>query len=276
MPETLPRRRHRAATALADLTNDEHHRAAALGELLPAGAALARRTAAHRHGFRLRMPHERTTDLPVECVVPTGRDPVRRSGVRSWTAALPGEDVELLDGLPTTTALRTCLDVARWETPPLGLAMLDRALRVGLLDPEAALQQLERQAGERFVARARRLLLLCDAGAESPGESWLRLRLADAGFPPPVTQVLVPRRRRAPLRLDLGWPDRGVGVEYDGREHHEGAAAVAHDAARREELLALGWTVVGVHAGHVLGRSTELERGVGELLGLEPVLRRTW
>ncbi|WP_432499006.1 hypothetical protein [Kineococcus auxinigenes] len=272
MPTTLPGRRRDAAAELTDPCPGGD-RAAALAILLPPGAAIARRSAAARHGFHLTMPDERSELLPVECVVEAGRAPLRRAGARCYEAVLDG-DVELDGTVPVTSALRTCLDTARYEVPPLALAMLDRALRVGLLDPGAALSRLDELPGERGVARARRLLTLADAGAESPGESWLRLRLADAGFPRVCTQIEVPRAGRASLRLDMGWPERRIAVEYDGEEFHGSARQREHDERRRAELRRRGWTVVGVGRGEVLGRSLALEQGVGELLGIEPTTRR--
>lgn len=256
---------------LADLDVDEGVRVRHLAPLLPPGAALAHRSAAALHGIGLRMPHERGLAHPVEVVVPAGTAPVRRSGVRCFAADLAG-DVVLVEGVPVTSLLRTVLDTARFAPPPLALAVLDLAARRGLFSPVQALLRLDAVPGQRGVARARRLVALTDPGAESPGESWLRLRLADAGFPRARTQIPV-----AGYRLDLGWPARRLAVEFDGREFHEGTRALAHDRRRREHLAERGWTVVGVGAGEVLGRSLHLELGVGELLGLAPQLRaRRW
>ena len=51
-----------------------------------------------------------------------------------------------------------------------------------------------------------------------------------------------------------------------------------HDRRRRELLeREYAWQVLGVGRGEVLGPSLSLERGVGELLSLEPkTLRRAW
>ncbi len=261
---------------LTDPGADERLRLRAAASVLPPGAAIARRSAAGVHGFRSAVPHESDPAAEVHVVLPTGRSALRRPGIRSWSADTDG-DVVLVDGLPVTSPLRTALDAARFEPPPVALAMLDLGLRRGLFARGEAQERLARQPGERGVARARRLVDLADPGAESPGESWLRLRCADAGFPAVTTQIEVPRGRGRPYRLDLGWPERRVAVEYDGREFHEGAAQRAHDERRRAHLARLGWTVVGVGAGEVLGRSSELERGLGELLGLQPrLLARTW
>lgn len=79
-------------------------------------------------------------------------------------------------------------------------------------------------------------------------------------------------------RLDLGWPDRKIAVEYDGLEFHSRPDDVRRDARRREHLARQwGWHAIGVGRGEVLGRSLMLERGVGELLGMEPRIRtRLW
>ncbi len=51
------------------------------------------------------------------------------------------------------------------------------------------------------------------------GESWLRLRIVDAGFPRPVVQIeVLDADGRCVYRLDLGWPDRRLAVEYDGQD----------------------------------------------------------
>lgn len=79
-------------------------------------------------------------------------------------------------------------------------------------------------------------------------------------------------------RLDLGWEDRRIAIEYDGEAFHSSPEQVRHDRRRRELLeREYAWQVLGVGRGEVLGPSLSLERGVGELLSLEPkTLRRAW
>src|SRR3954451_4901179 len=96
-------------------------------------------------------------------------------------------------------------------------------------------------------------------------------RLLEPEELPATAQIWVPE---AGYRLDLGWKKLRVAVEYDGEEFHGSPAQQRHDGARRDELSRFGWLVVGVGRGEVLGRSLVLERGVGELLGLEPKIRR--
>src|SRR4051794_160639 len=79
-------------------------------------------------------------------------------------------------------------------------------------------------------------------------------------------------------RLDLGWEDRKVAVEYDGEEFHSTPKQLAHDERRREALESrFGWRLLAVGRGEVFGPSLALERAVGELLSLAPAIaRRRW
>jgi hypothetical protein len=250
-------------------------RAAALAPLLPKGAAVARSAAAWLHGFDVRVPGTHTAPPPLEVVVPTGFVPPRRAGLRAYAALLPDGDVVDLDGVLVTSLPRTAVDIARYIPPFMALAGLDAMARAGRIDTAELTKHLERWTGERYVARARRLISLCNPLSESAGESWMRLRVADAGFPTPELQIWVPDEEEGVYRLDMGWRKRRIGVEYDGEEFHGSPEQFIHDMRRRERLLQeFGWHVIGVHRGDVLGRSLEFERGIGELLGMAPGIRR--
>lgn len=261
----------------AGVPEDLAARAACLKLRLPAGAVVARLTAAWLWGVDGRSPEELASAPPVECVVPLDRQPVRRPGVRCYVARLDGETTGA-GGIPVTTPLRTALDVLRWLPPHMGLAIADalaaRALvtREELVDRAAGSQRL------RGIARARYLADLVEARCESFGESWLRLRIVDAGFPRPSVQIEVLNDSgRCVYRLDLGWEDRLVAVEYDGEAYHSTPSQMNHDLRRRDELERIGWRLLAVGRGEVLGRSLALERAVGDLLSLEPqILRRRW
>jgi very-short-patch-repair endonuclease len=223
-------------------------RAACLALRLPAGAALSRGTASWLYGVDPRAPCERDQPLPVECTVPTGREPLSRPGVRSYVAPLDG-DVVHVRGLPCTTAVRTAIDQLRYRPAHMGLAVADALAHCGLVDAAALATAVERFAGGRGVAVARRLAGQVEPATESFGESWLRLRLLDAGFPRPVAQIVV---AELGYRLDLGWPERRVAVEYDGEEFHSTPEQRAYDERRRTALERCGWTVISVGSGEVL------------------------
>lgn len=259
--------------------DDVAARAGAVALTLPAGAAVCRRTAAWLWGIDARGPSERDQVLDVECCVPVGSAVVRSAGVRGFVTDLLPEDVDLTHGVPCTTTDRTAVDLARWLAPHMGLACLDAMAGRGLVDPDHLADLVERWRGARYVDRARRLISLCEPLTESYGESWLRLRVVDAGFPRPEVQVWIFDENGVALyRLDMGWPDRRIGLEYDGEEFHSSTEDRRHDEERRDDLARrFSWDVLGVGRGEVLGRSLALELGVGEMLGMQPkIARRTW
>jgi hypothetical protein len=248
-------------------------RVAALDLVRPPDAVIGRRTAAWLRGVDA-SGISPLLPLPVECIVPAGRTPIRRSGVRCYSAPLV-DDVEELGCIPCTTPLRTAVDLLRYLPSHLGLGAADAMAHAGMLQVEALCEEVERWRRGRNVAQARRLASYCEPLAESFGESWLRLRILDAGFPRPEAQIPLGIDRHIEFRLDLGYRDRRVAIEYDGMEYHSGITDRRHDEGRRVRIREhYGWGVLAVGRGEILGSSLAFERAVGELLGLEPQLRR--
>jgi very-short-patch-repair endonuclease len=72
---------------------------------------------------------------------------------------------------------------------------------------------------------------------------------ARAGLPRPVTQIPVTDDRgRVVRRIDMGYPECRVGVEYDGERHFTNLDDYANDIERLEFLAGRGWTIVRVSA----------------------------
>ena len=82
-----------------------------------------------------------------------------------------------------------------------------------------------------------------DGGAESPQETRTRLVLVDAGLPRPRTQIVVDD-----WRIDMGYEEFKVGIEYDGVQHWTDPRQHQRDIDRLAELLARGWRIVRVSA----------------------------
>jgi hypothetical protein len=254
--------------------DDLRSRAACLKLRLPPGAVVSRLTAAWLYGVDGLMPDERAAPI-VECTVPQGAQPIRRPGVRGYVATLDG-DTCLLDGIPVTTPRRTVADLLRWLKPHMGLAVADALAGKGLIDADDVLTYLERFQACPGVRQARYLAGLIEPRSESFGETWLRLRIVDAGFPRPRVQIeIVDADGTCLYRLDLGWEEVRVAIEYDGEEHHSSPEQIAHDARRRDDIERNhAWQILAVGKGEVLGSSLALERAVGELLGRESKIRR--
>jgi hypothetical protein len=259
--------------AVDDITT----RARCLALRLPPGAAISRLTAAWLYGIDGRMPEQRCGPLVIECTVPCGREPLSRPGVKCYVAQL-GDDVHLVDGVPCTSPERTAVDLLRWLSPHMGLAVADGLAARGLVCVEALPQAVERFRGASGVAQARHLAPVVEPLTQSFGESWTRLRMLDAGFPRPEAQIPILVDDHLLYCLDMGWRRRRLAVEYDGEEFHSSEQQRQRDLRRRDDLeRRFGWNVLAVGKGEVLGRSMDLERAVGDLLGMAPrISSRRW
>jgi len=51
-------------------------------------------------------------------------------------------------------------------------------------------------------------------------------------------------------RLDMGWENIMLALEYDGDHHRTTRSRYAYEIERAEDLHALGWTVVKAAARH--------------------------
>jgi hypothetical protein len=176
------------------------------------------------------------------------------AAIRTWADRTEDDEVGLVDGTPVTTPARTALDLASRYPVDKAVAMIDalaRATRLKMADVELL---AERHKGRRGIGRARRALELVDAGAESPRETWLRLLLIRAGFPPPQTQIPV-RDQYGQLVavLDMGWEDKKIAADYEGDHHRTDRRRFNHDIRRAEAVAELGWIDVRVTAEDTAG-----------------------
>lgn len=164
----------------------------------------------------------------------------------------------LRHGLSVTSLERTLVDCAQALPPLAGLIVADAALHVGA-DPQLCAEILAGRGGQRGVVRAREVLALADAGAESPGETALRFTLLGLGFPVPETQIRV----STPIGIywsDLGWREARVLCEYDGQAKY-GANGSATDAVilekrRQDAVEEEGWRMLRVVREDLRSRAT--------------------
>lgn len=186
--------------------------------------------------------------LPIELVWPNARPP---RGLRTYDYRLASDEFVEVDGMRITTPERTAFDIGRRSGRVDPVARLDAlgnatSLRITEVD-----ELRRRHRGARGLRRLDAALDLHDPGAESPKETWLRLLLMDAGFPRPRTQIPVLGHGGEPrYRLDMGWEDVMVAVEYDGEHHRLDRPSYTSDIIRIEYINSVGWLVVRVVAEH--------------------------
>ncbi|WP_460724561.1 endonuclease domain-containing protein [Nocardia heshunensis] len=169
------------------------------------------------------------------------------------------EEVDWIDGVQVTSAVRTGYDLARLLGVGRAVAAVDSLCRVTGLDTAAIIALGADHPGARGSRRLREVLDFVDPGAESPQETATRLLLVAAGFPRPATQIPVLRRDGSFVaRLDMGWPEWKVAVEYDGAQHWTDSGQYARDIDRHAELAAMGWAVIRASAAHLRSRRLTL------------------
>lgn len=213
--------------------DDRTRIAAALLATVP-GAVVVRESAAILHGFGVLS----TPDVHIGSTrTLTAR---RTPGLALHATSLTAADLVVTQDILCTSPVRTAIDLARLTGRLDAIAVLDVALRSGSCTPESLQAELHRQRHLRGIVQARALTRLADPRAESPMESRTRLRVLDDGLPAPQLQIPV-----GPYRLDLGWEEFRVGVEYDGIDHLQ-RARQRWDLERRRYLTAAGWTILWV------------------------------
>ncbi|WP_285492752.1 hypothetical protein [Actinomadura sp. NBRC 104425] len=211
-----------------------------ISRLLAPHAVVTRRTAAWIWELDVLPPGVHEWQWDVELMWP-GRD--------LPPDELPAEHIVEQAGVRVTSMARTALDCARWLPRLEAVAALDQFLRRGV-DPASLAAMARDLAGRPNARRLRDVLRLGDGAAASPGESWTRVMVVDAGFPRPRTQIPVAGPYGEPLFVDLGYEQLRVGLEYDGERHHSGARARAHDERRRRWLRKeMGWEIIPVTKG---------------------------
>jgi hypothetical protein len=173
---------------------------------------------------------------------PNGARPERR-GVVGRRLRMPPEHVAEIDGIRVTSPARTWLDCAERIPTDHLVAMGDAALHRTLTTPTELKDVVVWARRRRGVVSARRALQLLDGASESPGESLTRFHLLECGVPRPVCNFNVIVDGEWCARVDLAWPGERVAVEYDGIVHLSETAR-RRDAARRNLLQDVGWTVI--------------------------------
>ncbi|MBV9350876.1 MAG: hypothetical protein JOZ23_05000 [Mycobacterium sp.] len=171
------------------------------------------------------------------------------NGVRTWSDRVSDDEIQLIAGMTATIPARTALDLACRYPVGKAVAAIDALARATDLKMADVELLAERYRGRRGIRRARMALQLIDSGAESPRETWLRLLLIRAGFPPPQTQIAVfDEYGQLIAVLDMGWEDLKLAVEYEGDHHRTDRRQFNKDIRRAETLTALGWINVRVTA----------------------------
>jgi hypothetical protein len=158
--------------------------------------------------------------LPVSTIPPRPeviRPPhsARRTATRTVCTSLTAHDVDAVQGVPATTLVRTCVDLAIDLPVSESLITLDAALARGV-DRDQLLIALDQRGAVAGCRRAQRAVQWADPYAESPNESRGRGTLLERGIPSPVCNLTFQYQHEC-FRPDAWWKGLGLIGEADGR-----------------------------------------------------------
>ena len=183
---------------------------------------------------------------PAELIY-ANRHPPR--GIHTWSDRIAEDEILEIRGIPTSTPARAALDIAARYPLDRAVAAIDALANRTRLDMAAVEKLMARYPGRRGDRNVGPAIDLVDAGAQSPRETWLRLLVIGAGYPRPQTQIgVLDQYGYEFAHIDLGWADRKIGMEYEGKHHQSDPLTYERDIPRLERLIQLGWIILRITA----------------------------
>ncbi|BBY63285.1 hypothetical protein [Mycolicibacterium helvum] len=207
-------------------------------------------------------------------LVHTNRRPPARIVVHA-DHLLPGETQETL-GLPVTTPARTAFDLGRRLVFTSAVQRIDALMQATEVKVGDINDVIASHRGVRGLRQLQKVLELVDGGSESPYETLTRIQLVRNGFPRPDTQIRVCDEDGCVIaRLDMGWPEWRVGVDFDGAHHWTDPNQRSKDVERYARLPELGWVDIRVTSSMLHNKPGVFLDRVGSAL-LARGCPRTW
>lgn len=134
------------------------------------------------------------------------------------------DELTRVDGIPTTSLIRTIFDCARFYSFENSLGIIDSALRRTSLTVDDLLAFCDAKRKFRGCKRARIAISYGDGLSENGGESLARARMISMGFAVPQLQKeFIDRIDHRRYRADYAWPiEDGITLlgEYHGKQKY--------------------------------------------------------
>lgn len=230
------RQLHRGRYVAAETAPDFETRVRAALEMVPGAYGLShqsavtwcRGTASDKPDIYLAVPHRLRCDLP---------------GIRTHRYRTPPM-LWIRRGVKVTAPPQTFVDLAACSDLVELVVAGDSLVRRTPVTP-AELAAFARQAHTNGIGRARRASALVRSNVDSAQESRSRMLIVFAGLPEPTVDLRFHSEEGALLRrMDMGYTDTKLAVEYDGRHHIARKAQWGRDLGRREYFEGLGWRFI--------------------------------
>lgn len=176
-------------------------------------------------------------DAPVELIAAPRRP---RDGVVIRTERIADDEIRTRDDMRMTSPARTALDLARFVPRLDAIGHLDRLADATDVWPEDVAPLVLRYRGARGITGAMGLVRRMDAGAVTPQESRLRLRLRGGGVPAPETNIILGEWPSA-VRISMGWRKFRVGVHVPDEP---APTLMVREAKEAERRAMHGWLIL--------------------------------
>lgn len=228
--------------------------------------------ASHRcAGMLQRLDGVRTA--PIEITVPRNAGAKPKGVTVHRSDDLAEEDVEVIDGIRTTTVTRTLVDIAGL----IGRNDLECAYECGVRRGETSLEAVEAlvervaRPGRRGVRGARALIKIAVRDGKRNG-SELETRffqiLRELGLPLPMRQRQVFRPDGRFAYADYAYDDEKVVFELQGYDGHSTRIQHRRDTERNNMIALRGYTLFEFTWHHVMREPEMVKRVVLEALGV--------
>ncbi|MEX1140889.1 MAG: type IV toxin-antitoxin system AbiEi family antitoxin domain-containing protein [Thermoleophilaceae bacterium] len=240
------RRMHRGVYAIGRPTTAGRWMAAVLAA--GGGAVLSHRSAAALWGLRADMRAR------IDVTVMGGSGRVRAGIDFHSGASLEPADVDVKDGIPCTSLVRTMIDLAAVVDRRSLERAVDRAEELRAFDLGAVAAMLARARGRRGAANLAAVLDAYEGPVITRSEIEERLLelIASARLPRPQVNEWIPLEDGTGYRPDFLWRDARLVVEVDGRTYHARRSAFRHDRQRDRRLALAGFETRRYDASEVV------------------------
>jgi very-short-patch-repair endonuclease len=206
------------------------------------GAIAARVTAASLAGIE-----GASTADEITLYVPPSGSALSRPGLSVIRSEVHPQEITSCLQIACTAALRTVIDCARFLPHANGVAIIEGAVRKGVVKLAQVTESIARLRHVEGAPAARRALLRVDVQSQSLLETEARLLLLDRGLEV-SSQVELGR-----WHADLAIMSARLAIELQGGSHRS-KEQHQEDETRRASFLASSWEVVGFTAEDVRRR----------------------
>jgi hypothetical protein len=231
---------HPGVVAVAPAPLDWHGRLLAATLAAGDGSGASGRAALVVHGL------DGLRSAPLEVTVPRSHGPVPADVIvhRSRRPA----PLVVRHGIPVTAVERALLDAAG-DVPSVVIEKaLHSAVRLGLTTPEKTLAFVDSTGARGVKGAARVREVIADFGVGRPARSGGEVvlgrivrQLRRCGIEAPIRNYELDLADGTKAVVDLAWPGRSVGAEFDGLDAHTALRDIDYDDLRQNAILDLGW-----------------------------------